>query len=169
MRAKLFFLTMLGAAPLAAHADPAPRAPLVRVLQSPDQIPTADQVRALDADGSALRAIATDRAQTRYLRVRAASLLGLYDRPEVRAALAALADAAADDVEVRVQALDALARLEGPAGEARLVRALGSEQRVLREVAVIGLARRGSRDVLVRHRRVEKDPAINARIDALRP
>ena len=157
----------LGAA-LPAWADDT--ATLRMLLGSPDQLPVAAQVRSLDAEGRVLRGIAADRRETRYVRMRAASLLGLYDRPEVRAGLDALLAAADEDLEVRVQALGALTYLEGPQAVARLTRVLASPERVLREVAVIGLGRIGSapaRAALERHRAVERDTGIRARLDRL--
>lgn len=157
----------LGAA-LPAWADDT--ATLRMVLGSPDQLPAAAQVRSLDSDGRVLRGIAADRRETRYVRMRAASLLGLYDRPEVRAGLDALVAAADDDLEVRVQALGALTFLEGPQAVARLTRVLTSPERVLREVAVIGLGRLGTapaRAALEKHRAIERDPGIRARLDRL--
>lgn len=163
-RRSLAILTTVSAlgAPVAASADDA--ATLRALLVSPDQVPDLAMVHALDADGSRLAGIAADKAASRYLRIRATSLLGSYDRPEIRAVLVGLADRATEDIEVRVHALDAVARLEGPAGEARLVRALASADRAIREVAVIGLERRGARAVLARHRAVERDAAIASRI-----
>ncbi len=156
----LLLLGLLCATP--ALADDART--LRAVLGSPDQIPTAAQVTALDGEGAQLRAIVADRRETRYLRMRAASLLGLYDRPEVRGQLARVADAADDDVEVRVQALDALARLEG--GTERLARALSSPHKALRETAVIGLVRLRAHALLDQHLTLERDPGIRARIAA---
>lgn len=160
----LLLLGMLCAAPALAETDDSRT--LRVVLGSPDQIPTAAQITALDAEGATLRAIVADRREPRYLRMRAASLLGLFDRPEVRGQLARVIDASDDDIEVRVQALDALARMEG--GTARLSRALASPDKAMREVAVIGLVRLRAHAILDRHRLIERDPAILSRIGAAR-
>jgi HEAT repeat protein len=162
-------LTLVVGAALPVWADDL--AALRMLLGSPDQVPAAAHVRSLDAEGRVLRGIAADRRETRYVRMRAASLLGLYDRPEVRAGLDALVAAADDDLEVRVQALGALTFLEGPHAVARLTRTLASPERVLREVAVIGLDRIGTasaRAALEKHRTVERDQGIRARLDRLR-
>lgn len=102
---------------LAASALPMPAAGaehpagLMRLLASPDEIPSAATLKTLGAgdDGRALAAIAEDETLARYPRMRAASLLGHFSGPSVERALLALAEGAtARDIEVRIQAIASL-------------------------------------------------------------
>jgi HEAT repeat protein len=120
-------------------------APLVEVLRLIDVIPTVEQLRAAGAgaDGSALAAVAADRALGRYERMRAASALVAFDSPATRSALGALVDREDDDREVRLSALAALTRLEKGRALPRLGRLLGSADPELRGGAIRNLARVG--------------------------
>lgn len=128
-----------------AAADAAKTHPedLVRLLSYLDVIPTIDQLRAAGAgaQGDALARVAADRAQHRYVRMRAASALGAFDAPSNRTALATLVDADDDDREVRLQALTALTWLEKAAALPRLERLLGHSDPELRAAALRNLAR----------------------------
>ncbi len=111
---------------------------LVSALSLIDQVPTRAQLLALgaDAEGAALRRIAEDASRPAYTRIRAVSFLAWFDSAETRSMLTRLlTDEAAPIMEMRVQALRALARLEGPAARPRLERYLGHGAPELRGAA----------------------------------
>lgn len=125
------------AAPLAS-ASATELEPLARAVSLLDQLPTRAQLLALGADteGAALRRIAEDSSRAAYTRIRAVSFLAWFDSAETRAMLTRLLDdEAAPIMEMRVQALRALALLEGPAARTRLERYLGHAAPELRGAA----------------------------------
>jgi len=93
-----------------------------------DLLRGAHAIAAEDArvNHAAFIATGSDRTALRYVRMRAVSALAMVDRPEVRAALVAIVDRADDDVEVRAQALHALAFLDLNLARPRLERAARS-------------------------------------------
>lgn len=112
--------------------------PLARAVSLLDQLPTRAQLLALgaDADGAALRRLAEDPSRPAYTRIRAVAFLAWFDSIETRAMLSRLLeDEAAPITELRVQALRALALLEGAAGRPRLERYLGHASPELRGAA----------------------------------
>lgn len=108
--------------PAAAQAAEHP-ARLLLLTKLIDQVPTKAQLveAGAGAHGEALYAIAADETLPRYPRARAASMLGHFDTPKARGRLADLLDdPRIVDREVKIQALAALVRLEGPASLERL-------------------------------------------------
>lgn len=122
-----------------AHASEH-RSEVLLILRLIDQIPTR-----VDLDRSGVRppellAVAEDKALHRYVRARAAGMLGHFDEPGVRAAVRRLVTSS-KDVEVRLQALVALTHLEGVASQTLLTELLEHPHPELRAAAFRGLVR----------------------------
>ncbi len=114
---------------------------LLNALNRIDEVPSKAELEAKGAqDGEALLAIARDPEVAAYPRIRAASLLGLFDNPTCRKGLSDLL-LRADVQEIKVQAVRALARLEGHRGLPRLKKTLVHRNKELRAAAVRALAR----------------------------
>lgn len=129
----------------AAEHDHAPK--LMLLVSLIDTSPTRETLleAGSGAEGEALIRIVNDRALGRYPRARAAGLLGLFPGETARRGLGAIADEASfDDIEVRVQAISALAFLEGQTGLARFTRLLEDANPEIRGAAVRALARLSS-------------------------
>src|SRR5262245_50455541 len=113
----------LGLVVAMAASAPAQAAPdrLLEILSMIDVRPTRDQLldAGAGAHGEVLAELALDRTLTRYVRTRAASSLSLFDDDTARGSLSRVIEAA-DDPEVRIQAIAAFGVLEGRRAVPRL-------------------------------------------------
>ncbi len=140
MSARVLVLLLALAAPAMA-ADAAPTAELL--LGAIDVPLTPEALAAAGVDEARATAVARDPARRRYLRVRAAGALGVLGTDGARRTLEALA-AEDPDVEVRIQAVTALARVWAPRDPAvaERLRALhAGAPRALGDVLAAELAR----------------------------
>ena len=167
MKALLTTLALLVASPAIAGEHPDRLMFLVSLI---DRAPTRAML--LDAGagarGEGLAAIAADRDLPRYPRARAAALLAWF--PLATQELSALVSGA-DDAEVRIQAIDALVRVQGPAALPTLIPVLDGRRADLRGAAARALARVAAPEVqdALQSRRAMFTPAVRWVVDRLRP